>query len=84
MSNFAKLSLRDLRPRFSLAVVMTFSKIVTSSEFSRHEKICIEKYSCSNGSQTNFSFALRFKEKPLELTFRIDLCNKVFNCISVC
>ena len=32
------------------------------------KKKCIEKVWCSNGSQTNFSFALRFKEKPLELT----------------
>ena len=42
--------------------------IVTSSEFSRYEKICIEKHSCSKDSRYNFSFAFHLKEKPLELT----------------
>ena len=32
------------------------------------KKKCIEKGSCPISSRYNFSFALRFKQKPLELT----------------
>ena len=48
-------------------------KNVTSSEFSRHEKICIEKFSCTKGSRYNFSFSFHLKEKPFELTFGVAL-----------
>ena len=36
-------------------------------------EIFIEKLSSTKGPRYNFSFAFHLKEKPLELTFKIDL-----------